>query len=93
MIDSCEFRDRAIAVQALIALGREQEAIAYCLDLEKTIPLKQLILFAGAVRASLEGDRKKSLEMLDRVLELSRPRRSMVTSFLCADGIAVATPT
>jgi hypothetical protein len=37
VIDSCEPRDRTGAVQALIALGRKQEAIAYCLELEKTI--------------------------------------------------------
>jgi serine/threonine protein kinase/Flp pilus assembly protein TadD len=71
-IDSCG-PDWAVAVQALIALGRKQEAIAYCLESEKTIPLEQLRLWAGTVRVSLEGDRKKSLELLDQALELPGP--------------------
>jgi tetratricopeptide (TPR) repeat protein len=58
---------------ALTELKRTNEAVAICLELEKTAPLQQSRLLAFSMRASLEGDAGKSLEALDELLRLPGP--------------------
>jgi tetratricopeptide (TPR) repeat protein len=65
--------DEFAELQALIALGRKPEAMAYFLEFEKTNPMAQLLLYAASRRAFIEGDRTKSLDALDALLELDGP--------------------
>jgi len=71
----CSVNPFARAV-ALIELKRTKEAIALCLELEKTWPLQQSRLLAFSMRAGLEGDAGKSLEILDELLRLPGPMGS-----------------
>jgi TolB-like protein/tetratricopeptide (TPR) repeat protein len=61
--------DWPIIVPSLMALGREQDAIAGWRELEKTATGK-LSALAVFSRTFLEGDRKKSLQALDQALDL-----------------------
>ena len=58
---------------ALTELKRTNEAVAVCLEIEKTVPLQQNRLLAFSIRANLEGDAAKSLETLDELLRLRGP--------------------
>jgi tetratricopeptide (TPR) repeat protein len=69
---ACSTNPFARAV-ALTELKRTNEAVALCLELEKSSPLQQSRVLALSMRASLEGDAEKSLEALDEVLRLPGP--------------------
>jgi tetratricopeptide (TPR) repeat protein len=59
---------------ALVALGRDREAIANLQALEKTTdPDSQLRAWIASWRAGLEGDRAMGLDLLDRALSLTGP--------------------
>ena len=69
-LDYCSPVDGYVFVPSLMALGREQEAIARCRELEKVALGKQQSVWPVFNRTFLEGDCRKSLEALDRALEL-----------------------
>jgi eukaryotic-like serine/threonine-protein kinase len=58
---------------ALTELKRTDEALAICLEIEKTVQLPQNRLLALSMRAHLEGDTRKGLETLDELLRLPGP--------------------
>jgi tetratricopeptide (TPR) repeat protein len=72
-IEAAGRANTGVAGQAYIALGRIQEAIEICREAEKFLPLRQLNLWATAVRLSLEGDTRGALELIDQALALPGP--------------------
>ena len=68
-LDYCSPIDGYVFLPSLMALGREQEAIARCRVSEKITPGKvsAWVVFS---RTFAEGDRSKSLQALDQALEL-----------------------
>ena len=68
-LDYCSPIDSFVFLPSLMALGREQEAIARCRESEKITPGKvsSWVVFS---RTFAEGDRSKSLQALDQALEL-----------------------
>jgi eukaryotic-like serine/threonine-protein kinase len=87
-LDYCSPIDGYVFMPSLMALGREQEAVTRWRELERTTSgkLSAVVVFN---RTFLEGDRAKSLEALDRMLELvpfhtSDPEARFCTASLLA---------
>jgi tetratricopeptide (TPR) repeat protein len=73
-IDHCDGPgDGFVKGWSLLSLGRKEEAIALNLEAEKIAPTTQLKLWIASERAFWEGDRQKSLEALEQVLDLAGP--------------------
>jgi serine/threonine protein kinase/tetratricopeptide (TPR) repeat protein len=58
---------------ALAELKRTNEALAICVEIEKTVQIEQIRLLAFCIHARLEGNNQKSLEALDKFLRLPGP--------------------
>jgi len=69
-LEYCRPIDGYVSVPAVMALGREHEAIRQLQDYEKGNPGKPLTSWAVFSRIFLQGDRAKSLEALDGAMEL-----------------------
>jgi tetratricopeptide (TPR) repeat protein len=68
-LDYCSHTDSYVFLPSLMALGREQEAIARCRENEK-IASGRVSAWSVFNRTFAEGDRSKSLQALDQALEL-----------------------